>query len=257
MENAFAWPDQIQGAMSLTYDDGLPIHYTLVDPLLRQYNLRATFYPPIQSDLRLHPESWRQLAAAGHELGNHTVFHPCRQNGAEPYAWLDERYDLRSYTPEQFRAELEVTNLVLHLLDGQSERTYGNTCCDTALGRDATEQSLEPLLRGLFVAARGALTNRIARPAHGLDLLNVGCIDASGRSLKELQDVSEETRAAGGWAVLMLHGIGAGTHDLSLNAEIHERFLDWLAQQRTIWTAPVRVIAQYVKQHTEGRAQFG
>ncbi len=255
MENTFTWPDEIRGALSLTYDDGLPVHYTLVDPLLRQHGLRATFYAMIQSDLRIHTEKWREVAAGGHELGNHSVFHPCRQDGTEAYAWLDDRYDLRSYTPKQMRDELEVANLVLHLLDGRSERSYGNTCCDTTVGSEAMERSLEPILQELFVAARGALTNRIAYPANGIDLFNIGCIDASGRSLEELQEVVEQARAAGGWAVLMLHGIGAGTHDLYMDAEVHERFIGWLAQQRMIWTAPVRDIANYIKQVTQSITQ--
>jgi sialate O-acetylesterase len=251
MEHAFAWPDQIQGAVSLTYDDGLPIHYTLVDPLLRRHGLRATFYPMIQSDLRLHPEQWRQLAASGHELGNHTLFHPCRQIQPDPYVWLDKRYDLASYTPAHMRAELEVANLVLHLLDGQTERSYGNTCCDTTIGSAAMEQPLEPLLTDLFVAARGALTNRIARPAHGLNLLNIGCISADGRSLEDLTQLIEQTRTSGGWAVLMIHGISAATHNLYLDADVHERFIGWLAQQRTIWTAPLREIADYIQQQRQ------
>jgi len=246
MDRAFAWPDRIHGAVSLTYDDGLPIHYTLVDPLLRQHGLRATFYPMIQSDLRRHPDQWRQLAAAGHELGNHTVFHPCRRTRPEGYPWLDERYDLARYTPAHLRAELEVANLVLHLLDGQTERTYGNTCCDTLIGSGEMEQALEPLLADLFVAARGALTHRIAQPGQGLNLLNVRCIGIDGRSLEELTDLVEQTRASGGWAVLMMHGVGAATHSHYLDTHIHERFIGWLAQQETIWTAPVRTVARYI-----------
>ena len=156
LANTFSWPGEIRGALSLTYDDGLPIHRTLVGPLLRQYDVHATFYPMIQSDLLLHPDSWRQLAAAGHELGNHTVFHPCRQSEASPHTWLDSRYDLNQYTSAQLQAELEVASLVLYLLDGQLERSYGNTCCDTSFG--CIEQPIEPLLTDLFVAARGALS---------------------------------------------------------------------------------------------------
>jgi peptidoglycan/xylan/chitin deacetylase (PgdA/CDA1 family) len=249
MERGFAWPDQIQGAVSLTYDDGLPIHCALVGPLLHLHGVRATFYPMIQSDLRVHPERWMELAAAGHELGNHTVFHPCRQSSSNPHAWLDPRYDLRNYTPAQMKAELEVANLVLHLLDGQNERSYGNTCCDTSLGSEAMQQPLEPVLKDLFVAARGALTNQVAQPAHGLDLFNIGCIDVAGHSLDDLRDVVEQVRASGGWAILMIHGVGSGTHDLYLESDVHEHFVRWLAQQKTIWTAPVRVIAGHFKQH--------
>ena len=254
MEHTFAWPDQFQGAVSLTYDDGLPIHYTLVDPLLRHHGLRATFYPPIQSDLRLHPDRWRQLAATGHELGNHTVFHPCRQIYPDPYPWLDERYDLSSYTPAHLRAELEVANLVLHLLDGQTERTYGNTCCDTTIGRDTMEQSLEPLLSDLFVAARGASTNRIAEPAHDLNLHNIGCISADAHSLEDLTQLIEQCRTSGGWAVLFIHGVGTGTHNLYLDADVHKGFIGWLAKQETIWTAPVRTIAHYIQQQRQATA---
>jgi hypothetical protein len=245
MERAFAWPDQIQGAVSLTYDDGLPVHCSLVDPLLRHHGLRATFYPTIHSDLRLHPEHWRQLAAAGHELGNHTVFHPCRQASPDPYPWLDERYDLRNYRPAHLRAELEVANLVLYLLDGRTDRSYGSTCCDMTIGHSATEQPLEPLLRDLFIAARGTLTNRVAQPGRDFNLLNIGCIHADRRSFDDLRKLIEQTRASAGWSLLMIHGIGAGTHDLYLDAEMHERFIGWLARQQDIWTAPVREIAYH------------
>jgi hypothetical protein len=243
----FAWPDQIRGAVSLTYDDGLPIHYTLVDPLLRQHGLLATFYPTIQSDLRLHPGNWGRLAAVGHELGNHTVFHPCRQVSSDPYLWLDDRYDLGTYTPAHMRSELEVANLVLHLLDGLTERSYGSTCNDMTIGRGVMEEPLEPLLADLFVAARGKLTNQIAQPGHDFDLFNVGCIGGDGCSLEDLTQLVEQTRDSRGWALLMFHGVGAGTNNLYLDADVHEDFIGWLARQQDIWTAPVRTIAQYIR----------
>jgi hypothetical protein len=249
MDHGFVWLDQFQGAVSLTYDDGLPVHHEVVDPLLRHHGLLATFYPMIQSDLRLHPKHWRKLARAGHELGNHTVFHPCYQTSPDPYPWLDDRYDLGSYTLAHMRSELEVANLVLHLLDGRTDRSYASTCCDLKIGRGGTEESIEPLLADLFVAARGELTNQIVLPANGPDLFNIGCIQADLCSLEELMNCVEQARANGGWAVLMIHGIGAGTHDLYLDQDVHNSFIDWLAQQRTIWTAPVRTIAQYIKQH--------
>ena len=248
MSSEFTWPDGTEAAVSLTYDDGLLIHHSLVGPLLQRYGMRATFYPMIESDLRLHPDDWRQLAMAGHELGNHTVFHPCRQDAANPYAWLDERYDLSAYTPAQMRSELEVANLVLHLLDGQTDRSYGNTCCDTSIGEGAAEQTLEPLLKDMFIAARGALTDRIADPSRGIDLFNIGCIDVAGWSLDQLERAVGEARAKRGWAVLMIHGIGRGTHDLYTEGDVHEGFVGWLAAETKVWVAPVRDVAGYIKE---------
>jgi hypothetical protein len=246
---SFAWPKDNQAAVSLTYDDDLPIHYNLAGPLLERHNLRATFYPPIESDLRLHPDRWRELAAAGHELGNRTIFHPCRQTDPEPYPWRDERSDLAGYTLEQLRIELEVANLVLHLLDGQIERTYGNNCCDTTVGRGSMEIPIGPLLSELFLAARGRLTERIACPANEIRLLDIGCIHIDGLSFDDLKGLVEIARECSGWAVLMLHGIDPGTHNLYLDEGAHTHFIAWLADQQSVWTAPVRKIARYLKEH--------
>ena len=77
--NAFDWPEGKRGAVSLTYDDALPVHYERVAPLLEDHGLRATFYTNVLS-LGANPEAWRQVAACGHELGNHSIFHPCRKS---------------------------------------------------------------------------------------------------------------------------------------------------------------------------------
>jgi len=249
VEAEFLWPNQIRGAISLTYDDGLPIHYTLVAPLLRQHGLLATFYPPIHGDLGQHPENWRCLAGAGHELGNHTIFHPCRQRHPDPYPWLDNHYDLGTYTLEHLRSELEVANLVLHLLDGQTDRSYGSTCGDMTVGRGWTEESIEPLLAAMFVAARGKITNQAAQPGYDFIPFNIACISADGCSLDELTQMVERTRRSCAWSVLVFHGIGTGTHDLYLDADILEQFIGLLARLPDLWIAPVRTIAFYIKQH--------
>jgi peptidoglycan-N-acetylglucosamine deacetylase len=247
MPTAFEWPGGIECAVSLTYDDGLPIHTVLVGPTLERYGLRGTFYTPTLSDLHHHPDDWRSLAAAGHELGNHTVFHPCRRLPPEGYTWLEDCYDLSTYSPSRLRAELNVANFVLNLIDGQTERTYGNTCCNTTIGRDADEQSIEPILADLFVAARGVFTDRVAQPGQPLNLLNVGCQGGDGRTLAELRDIVDEARTRRGWAVLMIHGVGPETHKMHMDREVHHQFVAWLAgQQQTIWTAPFREVAHYV-----------
>ncbi len=249
MDPTFRWPSSFRAAVSLTYDDGLPTHTTLVGPTLEQHGLRATFYLPTLSGLRDHPDRWRQVAAAGHELGNHTVFHPCRRIPLESYEWVDPAYDLAAYTPDRLRAELDVANFVLSLVDGKTTRTFGNTCCHTTIGRGVQEQPIAAILDESFVAARGALTQQPAVPANGLDLLDVGCIHADGRSLQELQAMVADAQAQRGWAVLMLHGVGPETHRLHVEQDVHEQFIAWLAQQPTVWTAPFIEIATYVQQH--------
>ena len=72
------WPRSCRGAVSFTYDDAWDHHYLEVALELEQYGLRATFYPPIKKEhLISNPRAWAALVERGHELGNHTCFHPC------------------------------------------------------------------------------------------------------------------------------------------------------------------------------------
>jgi len=62
--------------MALTYDDGPNDPYTLhLLDVLAKRNARATFFL-IGKYVRQRPELARAIAAAGHEIGNHTESHP-------------------------------------------------------------------------------------------------------------------------------------------------------------------------------------
>ena len=246
----FHWPANQRCAVSLTYDDALPVHYETVGPSLVQAGLRGTFNLTITGDPLEHPEAWRELARAGHELANHTLFHPCRRTPPANYGWLEEHYDLCDYTPQRFEQELRVANLVLYLLDGKHERTYGNTCCNTTIGRGDQETSMDGILRKLFVAARGPINQHIADPRAGINLLRVGHFsgDAEGGSLTTIQQEIDEAAEMGGWIVFMIHGVGKGTHDLYMETETHEKLIDWLREKRQeVWTAPFIEVAKYVR----------
>ncbi len=248
--NQFSWPAGQKCAVSLTYDDGLPVHYEYVGPALVEAGLRGTFNVLIRSDPLQHPEGWRGLAQSGHELANHTLFHPCRR--MEDYTWLEACYDLCEYTPQRFRAELEVANLILYLLDGKRERTFGNTCCNTTLGRGVQEMAMDDILRELFVAARGPFSGQIADVKQGINLMQVGHFggDRDNMSLEDIQATIWRASEMGGWAVFMIHGVGEGTHSLYMEKPVHEKLVAWLADKvADIWTVPFIDVAQYVKAH--------
>src|SRR5262245_40961167 len=74
----FAWPGGAQAAVSLGYDDGLNSQLDHVVPALNKRGLRASFYVPINGPtLPGRQNEWKDAAAAGHELGNHSLFHGC------------------------------------------------------------------------------------------------------------------------------------------------------------------------------------
>ena len=250
-ENAFRWLDNKQCAVSLTYDDGLPIQPSYTAPSLTEAGLRATFYLELDNlNVEIIPR-WREAAASGHELGNHTIFHSCRKTAKRP--WVMDWMDWAQYTPDRFRAEMEVVNTCLHLLDGKTERTYGNTCCDTTIGSGENEIQMDELLRPYFVAARGPQNEKIAQPADGINLMQIGHFsgDVTTRPVSAVKALIEQSAQSGGWIVFNFHGIGKETHPLHMEKSAHEELVAWLkARQDQYWIAPLIDIAKYVRNYS-------
>jgi len=244
----FSWPTMCQGAVSLTYDDGLPCHPDLVCPTLEKAGLRGTFYVPVIRDIMTRPEVWRDMAARGHELGNHTIFHPCRSEPGMVRDWLDPAYNLANYTRRRWLEEIDASNLVLRLVDGKTERTFGNTCWDNSIGSGERATSLEPLIASRFTAGRGVLSEGSLNPLD-LNFNNLGTVSADHRTADDLIAEIEDTVNAGGWIIYTMHGVGPETHRLHMLEEEHQKLVNYLgSQSRRIWTAPLIDIVKYIRQ---------
>lgn len=90
----FAWPEGARAAISLTFDGGHPEHWELVAPILAEHEIRGTFFVTVPSVLE-HPDEWRRVVAAGHEIGSHSHY-GITNDGSLP-AWTLEmvKDDLR------------------------------------------------------------------------------------------------------------------------------------------------------------------
>ena len=246
----FTWPNGASGAVSLTYDDALPCHYEAVTPLLEAAGLRGTFNIAIaRPNFMDHVSAWRDVAARGHELGNHTLFHPCRSEPLDERPGQDIGYNLCYYTEKRFRDEVGLANWILTQTDGRREHTYANTCHHNSIGTGASQQSIEPMLADHFVAARGECTNRMVNIAQ-VNYMNLGTVGADGRSFESLRDEIASALEAGNWVVYTMHGVGQGTHRLFIDAEEHRHLVEWLsANRKHIWTAPMIEVAKHLLQH--------
>ena len=67
--------DRTRPALALTFDDGPSESTPALLELLARHNVRATFFMCGQNVRRLKDVA-REVAAAGHEIGNHTDTHP-------------------------------------------------------------------------------------------------------------------------------------------------------------------------------------
>ncbi len=247
----FVWPDGAAGAVSLTYDDGLECHYEKVAPQLEQADVRGTFYPHgMAEDFRNHTSAWRELAARGHELGNHTLFHPCRNNPG-----IGPEFDLRQYGERRWCNEMELANWMLEQVDGQTERTFGNTCWDNWIGPDEKPICLEQLIPKFFRAARGECTGAAVNP-RCFNPYNLGTMSADGMDFETLQKKITTAAGAGQWLILSAHGVGAGTHKLFMSDANHECLLEWLEENRPrIWTAPLKTVVKHLLYSAEGKCE--
>jgi peptidoglycan/xylan/chitin deacetylase (PgdA/CDA1 family) len=117
-------------AVVLTYDDGLNIDLTNVIPALDSLGLRGTFYiSDYFEGLNAQINGWRKAAAEGHELANHTIWHPC--DGSLPgRSFVKPDYDLHTYTVNRMDNEILAMNNILKAIDGKEERTFAFPCGD-------------------------------------------------------------------------------------------------------------------------------
>ena len=243
----FTWPDNRRCAVSLTYDDALECHYETVAPQFESAGLRATFNLTIaRGNAMENPEPWKKLAEAGHELANHTLFHPC-WFAKETGKWLDSAYNLRDYTAERFKDEVRVGNWILGQIDGKKERTYGNTCHNNYIGDGDKKICLETILPEFFIAARGEHTGKPVQPADS-NLYNLGTIGGDRKTCAQFQEEIEACGQSGGWLIYTIHGVGKGTHGGFVDTSEHEKLLNWLGENKeTIWTAPMIEVARYIR----------
>lgn len=118
------WPEGRKAAVSLAYDDALDSQLDNAVPALARHGFKATFYvPPGQGTLDARLDEWRAVAQAGHELGNHSLFHQCE--GTRPGRdWVVPHRDLHTTTVAQMHDQIQVANTFLRALDGRSERSF-------------------------------------------------------------------------------------------------------------------------------------
>jgi peptidoglycan/xylan/chitin deacetylase (PgdA/CDA1 family) len=227
-----SWPGKTKAAVSLSYDDALNSQLDNAVPALEKYGIKASFYPTLSSPVVAERMAeWRRLAAEGHELGNHTLFHSCAKSkpGRD---WVPVYNDLDKKNIAQMRDELTTANAFLQALDGKTERTLTPPCLDW----DAADGNYVESLRDLFVGIKGA--EKI--PAEYSNMML-----PDGVSGRELIKFVKNSAKKGGLVHIIFHGID-GDH-LSVSKEAHEELLKFLADNRDVyWTDTYINIAKHL-----------
>jgi peptidoglycan/xylan/chitin deacetylase (PgdA/CDA1 family) len=239
----FVWPNGARSVVVLTYDDAMDTHLDHAAPDLDAAGLKGTFFLPGHSEsLAKRLPEWRALAARGHELGNHAIFHPClRKPATRPEReWVKPEYALESYTVDRIRDEIAAMNTTLLAIDGETTRTLAYNCCDTTAGGRSYVDAVRPL----FLAARAG-EDRIAADVGALDPMLVPSWAATNVTGAQLIAFARKARDEGGLAVFQFHGIGGEW--IPVSREAHRELLAWLAANRqTVWSDTFKRVMTHV-----------
>ena len=210
-------------ALSLTFDDGLQEHYTLLRPELNRRGLRATFAiigSKVGSMMRSSQDkamgisgtpcmTWQmvqQLAADGHEIGSH--------------GW--EHKNVTKLPAEQLRYEVQHNDSIIMMHTGRFPMSYfypGNQ-------KDSVT---------IAFCERNRVGSRTFQTSIG-----------SKRDTMWLRQWIDGLVEQGKWGIGMTHGITTG-YDHFTDPQILWSFLDYVvACQNNLWVAPFSEVAAYI-----------
>ena len=236
------WPEGSRAAVSLTFDDGRESQVDVGAPLFARFaGLKATFYVvPDAVEERL--DGWRRMASAGHEIGNHSVRHPCSGN----FEWARDKA-LEDYTLDTMRSELAEANRRIQDLLGVKPVSFAYPCGQTYVGRGRDTRSYVPLVAELFESGRGWLDEAPNDPIF-VDFAQLTGMEMDGKDFEEIRALIEQAKTSGAWLVLAGHEIGeAGPQ--TTRVEMLEQLLEYASDpENGIWVAPVGTVARWVGQ---------
>ena len=236
------WPDGKRVALSLSFDDGRASQVEGGAALLDRHGVKATFYvTPSSVEPRL--DAWKRVVAAGHEIANHSLNHPCSGN----FIWSRNKA-LEDHTLASIEREMTEANRRLHELLGVTPESFAYPCGQTFVGRGVNTQSYVPVAAKLFVTARGWLDEAPNDPAY-VDFAQLTGIESDGKDFDELLPVIEGAAKTGMWVVLAGHDMRAAGVQTTRLAMLDELCAYVTNPANGVWVAPVGTVARYVSDH--------
>ena len=236
------WPEGKMMALSHSFDDARESHPTVGLPLFEELDAQVTFYV-VPNAMRKYEKEWKAIVAAGHELGNHTLVHPCSGN----FPWARDKA-LENYNLTAMRAELLEASSQIEEMAGVKPTSFAYPCGQTFVGRGSQTKSYVPLIADLFVTGRDWLNEASNSPVYA-DLAQLQAISMDGKNFKE--DIKPLLKRAANnedWVVLAGHEIGEEGFQTTRIEMLRQLIAYAKDPQYGIWLAPVGEIAKYVEE---------
>ena len=226
-------------ALSLTFDDARESQVLVGTKLLDQYGIKATFFV-VPSAVEKQLAGWKKAVESGHEIGNHSLLHPCSAN----FAWSRNKA-LEDYTLKKMRLELLECNKRIEELLGVRAEVFAYPCGQKFVGRGTNTKSYVPLISKMFVAGRGWMDESPNDPVY-CNLAQLTGVEMDGKSFEQVLTVIEDARKSGQWLVLAGHEMGnAGRQTTQL--EMLKKLAEYAKNPANgIWLEPMGTVSKYL-----------
>jgi peptidoglycan/xylan/chitin deacetylase (PgdA/CDA1 family) len=238
---AFRWPNGRRAALSLSWDDARPSAVEVGVPILDRHGVKATFYV-LPRNMPRQLKKWRAAAAHGHELGNHTLNHPCMGNFI---SWQTPETMLENYTLKRMEREILGANRVLSATVGVKPTSFAYPCAQTYVGRGSRLKSYIPVVAKHFVVGRHGFSEAYASPER-CDLAQVPSLDFDNKTFKQVKAILDAAVADGCWLVLTGHEVGDHRVKQTTSAKGLDKLCAYLKGHPEIWVGTISEVGAYI-----------
>jgi peptidoglycan/xylan/chitin deacetylase (PgdA/CDA1 family) len=145
--------------------------------------------------------AWKRAVVAGHEIGNHSMSHPCSGN----FEWA-RKNALEDYTLERMARDIEQADDEIHRLLGVRPTTFAYPCGQKFIGRGENTTSYVPLIARRFKIGRGCGDTMVNDPAFFDPAQTLG-VDMDIRPFDQLKPLLDQSIERSAWLVLAGHEI--------------------------------------------------
>jgi peptidoglycan/xylan/chitin deacetylase (PgdA/CDA1 family) len=238
---SFSWPKGRRAAISLCWDDARPSSVEVGVPILDHYGIKGTFYA-VPRNMTRQVKKWRNAAAHGHEIGNHTIKHPCMGNFI---GWQTPETMLENYTLGRMEREILEANRVLKAAVGVKPTSFAYPCAQTYVGRGTRLKSYIPLVAKHFEVGRSGFSEASASPER-CDLAQVPSLDFDRKTFEQLRAMVDAAVADGCWLIITGHEVGDGRVKQTTSAKALRKLCAYLKGRPDIWTDTVTAIGRHI-----------
>jgi peptidoglycan-N-acetylglucosamine deacetylase len=234
------WPAPYRCAVSFTFDDARYSQLDVGMPIFEKHDVPATFYVSPKPFID-HATEWSAASQAGHEIGNHTIYHPCCRN----FGFSDTR-TLESYTLEMIRHDCVEANALIEQHTGNVPQTFAYPCGQTYVGVGVDTRSYVPVIAERFLSARCFAEGAINNPA-ACNMHQLAAYDSDEATFDTIRKIIDRCAETGGWVIFAGHEIGTLGSRQTTGIEVLDETFSYLAKKLPeAWVATMTDVATCV-----------